>query len=550
MKQLKAFSKHGIIRGLNSTLKSSTFEGRFGRMFRTLAAAKHSPETLSFLAKKMVDSNNGPQTPETKIDDEENTGNKKNKGIAAGYTYLGQFLDHDITFDPASSLQQQNDPDSLVDFRTPRFDLDSLYGRGPSDQPYMYDFDAMDGNIVKMLLGKPLTGNESSLDPKIDTPSQDLPRNNPNGNTRRALTGDSRNDENVIVSQLHGMFLRFHNRVVDYQKDNGLDASFETVQNIVRWHYQWIILHDFLPTILGEDMVNEILPNLTNGKTINEEPPKLKFFNWHKEIFMPIEFSGAAYRFGHSMVRPIYRLNPGKNPKPVDPNDERFLVFPDLVGFGEFASNMAIDWRLFFDFGNNASPLSKEKMQSAYKIDTSLVNPLGNLPKAVADHIPPMPSLAELNLIRGMRLGLPSGQSVAKTMGLKVIPDNELKIGKATFDGLTENKAITDFKELDSIKGNTPLWFYVLAESLKNFTNEANEIIKGKKITDELKNEVNSIPVKLGNVGGRIVGEVFIGLLKADQYSYLNQDPFWTPIPGFMKNGRFGIVELITQAKH
>ena len=145
-----------------------------------------------------------PPTPETynPRDDEENT------GISAGYTYLGQFIDHDITFDPASFLQKGNDPDSLEDFRTPRFDLDNLYGRGPDDQPYLYQSDGK-----KLLQGaRSLTGNGDLL-------SRDLARNQPDAKDvnapKRAIIGDPCNDENVIVSQLQGMFIRFHNRMVD-----------------------------------------------------------------------------------------------------------------------------------------------------------------------------------------------------------------------------------------------------------------------------------------------------------------------------------------------
>ena len=540
----KRIGKHGNLRGLDTVNSSSISEGRFGRMFRTLTPADYSVEDLKILSTAMVDQSTAPQTPEDSNppDDEENIGNTKSKGITAGYTYLGQFLDHDITFDPASSLQKQNDPNSLEDFRTPRFDLDSVYGRGPEDQPYLYAF--MEDGSVKMLLGKKLSGN-------VDANTRDLPRNNPlDGEPKRALTGDPRNDENVIVSQLHGMFLRFHNSVVDFQKSKGLDTSFHAIQKIVRWHYQWVILNDFLPTILGEEMVEKVLPHLKKKTSIFDDKPNLKFYEWKTRPFIPVEFSVAAYRFGHSMIRPIYRLNgiPNPHPDPQTPKEQRFFIFPALVGFGEFPVDLAIDWKLFFDFGNNPNQFSKERIQPAYKIDTSLVNPLGHLPPSVSSHIPPMPSLAELNLTRGLRLGLPSGQSVAKAMGEIVIPDNELKIGKATFDGLTENKSISDLKQSNNLKDNAPLWFYILAEALKNFTDEANQLIKGKKINDDLKNEVNSIPVRLGKVGGRIIVEVFIGLLLGDHYSFLNQDPMWKPIPEFMNDGKFGIVELISQA--
>src|SRR5207237_5511804 len=139
------------------------------------------------LADHMVADAEAEPTPEEKADDEENTGgHPKDPTVSAGYTYFGQFIDHDLTFDPASSLQRQNDPDALVDFRTPRFDLDSVYGRGPSDQPYLYRDDGL-----HMLLGDRLTGNTA------DTKARGLPRSRPEGTEpARALIGDPRNDEN------------------------------------------------------------------------------------------------------------------------------------------------------------------------------------------------------------------------------------------------------------------------------------------------------------------------------------------------------------------
>src|SRR2546427_12195382 len=195
----KLMGRHGEIRGLEAQGRSDQFEGRFGRMFRTLPPAQFDAGVLHDLAAAMTAEFEATPTPETEADNEENT------GISAGYTYLGQFIDHDLTFDPASSLQKQNDPEALVDFRTPRFDLDCLYGRGPADQPYLYRADG-----VHMLLGNALTGADN------DPHARGVPRNQPEpSEPARALIGDPRNDENIIVSQLHAIFLRFHNTVVD-----------------------------------------------------------------------------------------------------------------------------------------------------------------------------------------------------------------------------------------------------------------------------------------------------------------------------------------------
>jgi hypothetical protein len=500
MKQ-QAFTKHGTLRGLDAASKSNTSEGRFGRMFRTLPSAKFDPELLKKLGDMMCADKDANPTPEdaNPRDDEENT------GFSAGYTYLGHFIDHDITFDPASFLQKQNDPDSLEDFRTPRFDLDNVYGRGPDDQPYLYQSDGM-----KLLLSsRQLTGSD------FDKNVLDLARNQPDPKDlnapKRAIIGDPRNDENVIVSQLQGMFIRFHNRMVDFMPG----ASFAEVQQQVRWHYQWVIVHDFLPTILGQQMVDSILP--VSGH------PILNFYHWHKQPYMPVEFSVAAYRFGHSMVRPEYRLNTNL------PN--RFDIFSSdpstsLTGFREFPSPWAIDWRLFFNFGNNPNEFSINRIQPAYKIDTSLVNPLKNLPPSIATQVA---NLAQRNLLRGLSMGLPSGQDVARAMEVPVIPDKLLKVGKANLDGQKANPTLVSINAL--FKDKAPLWYYILAEAQQVFVN-------------------NDTPIRLGPVGGRIVGEVFFGLLIGDSHSYLSQHSQFKPEAAFLNAaGKFGIAELLTQAK-
>ena len=309
-------------RGLLNHPSSPAFEGVFGRIFRTLPKAHFSDKALEDLGAAMVAGDEGDdQTPETKIDDEENP------AIDAGYTYFGQFIDHDLTFDPNSSLQKQNDPEGTIDFRSPRFDLDNLYGRGPDDQPYMY---APDG--VHFVLGAPLTGNDK------DPTAKGLPRNG--SDPMRAIIGDPRNDENVIVSQLQASMLRFHNLIADILTKENPHTTFAHIQQTVRWHYQWVVIHDFLPTIVGQAMVDSILPHLKSGKSIHQDKPKLTIYSWEKDPFIPVEFSVAAYRFGHSMVRPIYRLNQTLPDRQMifasDPNKS-------LNGFRQFPLNWAID---------------------------------------------------------------------------------------------------------------------------------------------------------------------------------------------------------------
>jgi hypothetical protein len=534
----------GGVRGENSVPRSSQFEGRFGRMFRTLPSAEWPRQALLKLGDAMTSEPehlatdpNVPtaafEDPTKRIQDDE-----ENAGIPAGYTYFGQFIDHDITFDPASSLQQQNDPDALVDFRTPRLDLDSVYGRGPGDEPFMYV-----GN--KFRLGRPLFENTKA------SKARDLPRfNDPiNPGPKRALIGDKRNDENVIVAQLHSTVLQFHNKLVDKHPGD----SFERAQQRVRWHYQWVVVNDFLKTICGEEVVEEILPDFGRNKPVWKLKPNLSIYKWRNDPFMPIEFSAAAYRFGHSMVRPIYRLNTQLNggdgavATPVETERGlagRFFIFAGvqkrgLNGFDEFPEQWAIDWSLFFNIAGSLTKVGKERVQPAYKIDTSLVNPLGFLPEFSKPPQPLTPpfsvrqlqsepadpqgdpsNLAKRNLLRGLAMGLPSGQSVALALGLDPIEDKDLRVGKAVLSDLASNPLLTSFdQEHNGFKENAPLWYYVLAEAQVEWAKRATT--KGSKGNEE--------PVRLGTVGGRIVAETIIGLIWGDGHSYLRQAPNWKP---------------------
>ncbi len=489
--------KHSVpIRGLESAGTSPLFQGRFGRMFRSLPAAQfgsdddHELNVLRELGKEMSATFDPPKDGK---DDEES-------GIPALYTYLGQFIDHDITFDPESSLQKQNDPASLTDFRTPAFDLDNVYGRGPDDQPYMYDGPA------KFLLGEPISGGSAH--------ATDLVRSK-NG---RALIGDPRNDENSIVSQLQGLFERFHNRVVTEHAH----LEFHKVQQFVRFHYQYVILNDFLPRVVHSSVIQALQ---TGGKY---DRHKLEFFHWKNDPFMPVEFSVAAYRLGHSMIRPGYRLN-DKVLLPIFPVPSQGLQ-EGLTGFRPMNPHWAIDWGRFIDIDKRTYDGTKadneKRLQFAYRIDTSLVNPLHHLPATVA---PKPSSLAERNLIRGKRLGLPSGQDFARAMGVPKLEDKEILIGKAVSP--LPRKNILSVSEV--FADNCPLWTYILAEAM----------LFQEPVTLPVKESVVINTPRLGPVGGRIVAEVFLGLMFGDANSILNIDPNFKP----MKSG-FALKDLVSYA--
>jgi hypothetical protein len=482
------------IRGLMSTKNSPLFQGRFGRLFRSLPPAQFGRNEAENLAnlKKLGEAMSATFDPPTDGPDPEES------GIPALYTYLGQFIDHDLTFDPASSLQMQDDPDALTDFRTPAFDLDNIYGRGPDDQPYMYD-----GDGKSFLLGKPLTGG----DPK----ATDLPRNS--ATPARALIGDPRNDENTIVSQLQGLFHRFHNRTLSENSTH----PFEHIQKLVRFHYQYVVLNDFLPRIVHSKVIADLK---TNGQY---DRKKLKFFHWKNEPFMPVEFSVACYRLGHSMIRPGYRLNDNDAtllPIFMTPDAAKLGFKDDLQGFRPVDSSRAIDWGRFIDIdtrANDGDTEKKKRLQFAYRIDTSVVNPLSQLPAVVAAN---PSSLAQRNLERGWRLGLPTGQRVAQALEVTPMTDEEIMIGKGVDKQDPADKIFSISTLGDVFKSNCPLWTYILAEAMRN----------QETVTIPLKD--GPVPIttpRLGPVGGRIVAEVFLGLIFGDNHSLLNLDPTWQP---------------------
>ena len=494
------------IRGLMSAKSSPFFQGRFGRLFRSLPGATfgaHEKESIENLTKLATAMSGSFDPPKDGKDDEES-------GIPALYTYLGQFIDHDLTFDPASSLQKQDDPDALTDFRTPAFDLDNVYGRGPDDQPYLYD-----GNNG-FLLGNALTGGDAG--------AFDLARNS--ATPARALIGDPRNDENSIVSQLQGLFLRFHNRTL---KENA-NLPFEEIQKLVRFHYQYVIVNDFLPHIVHSDVLDALK---ANGKY---DKSKLKFFHWKNEPFMPVEFSVAAYRLGHSMIRPGYRLNDAilRPIFPVSPKVQPGLT-EGLTGFRAMVPDWGIDWGRFIDVdsrvydGTDAE--NQRRLQFAYRIDTSVVFPLSVLPPAVAAN---PSSLALRNLERGLRLGLPSGQHVAAAMGVTPLDDDEILIGKGVDKPAKDEKPFPITKLGEVFKKNCPLWTYVLAEAMQH----------QDKVKIPVKGNVTITTPRLGPVGGRIVAEVFLGLLFGDNHSFLSLEPTWHPA----KNPNFALKDFVKYA--
>jgi hypothetical protein len=324
--------------------------------------------------------------------------------VAAGWPFFGQLVAHDITADRSLPVHRA-DPASLRNARNPTIDLEFLYGDGPTGNPYLYDR----ADAAKMLLGTNDAGRPD-----------DVPRNAQGV----ALIGDPRNDSHLFVSQLHVAMLKLHNAAVDWLRAPGAteDGLFDEARRLTRWHYQWVVLHDFLPRLIGVELAAALLA----------EGPR--YFVGDRAQAIPLEFADAAYRYGHSQIRHRYRVNAASDPVPL---------FPDLIGFDPVPARRTVDWSLLFDFPD------LPPAQRAKKIDGRLARSLIELPLAITGDVTEAAyhSLAVRDLQRGQGLGLPSGEAVARVMGEKPLSAEEV--------GWAECGWI----------GEAPLWLYVLKEA-------------------------------------------------------------------------------------
>jgi hypothetical protein len=469
--------------------------------------------------------------------------------IPAGYTYLGQFIAHEVTFDDTNdTLEPGIEPHNK---RTPQVDLDSLYGaaNGPQHECYkkLYQEDGVHFKI----------GDTSFvIPPKKSFPGYDLPRDADNKEKipTRARIADERNDENLAVAQTHVAFLRFHNRVADSLGAEGhADANlFECARREVIRHFQWIIIHDYLPMIVNEDVLKTVLADGFAGRFCLDNP---------KGPTMPLEFSAAAFRIGHTMVRARYDWNkyhraggPFAGPAsvmalftltgfrrvrgPFDPLRDGFsTAFPPLTPTPllTLASDWVIDWRRFYDFSGVegvAAPPGGLNMSS--KLDTNLnfqLDRVQGFPGArmqemhvegvAADELERMQkAIAVRNLLRGFYLGLPTGEEAAEAFGVPALTPEEVSEGP--HKGLLQ--------ELD-LGGQTPLWYYILKEAE----------LKGVNRKGEPGN-------RLGPVGSHIVAETLVGLIRKSKCSIL-LEPEWRPKFGPAaqkgKPEEFGMTDLL-----
>ena len=453
-----------------------------------------------------------------------------NSKIPVIYTYWGQFVDHDLTAntdrnsDASNIAREDLEPRSPADvvaelqnLREPALNLDSVYGDGPFGEPDNLD-EVVPYDGIKLKLGS--VDVDSNIPgvriPPVDDLIRDLPREQGNNDFEKngvAQIGDGRNDENLIVAQLHVAFLRFHNNAVDWVRKNEPDKDteekiFSRARELTRWTYQWIVVYDYLETVTLKNTVDRVLAadNLLRLK--------------ERGTYMPLEFSVAAFRFGHSMVRAAYDFNRnfGKDPNALIQTAPLNFLFsftgkpqaserlrppqnprpPPGPGATQLPFNWIIEWNRMV---NKEDP---DTDRFTRPIDTHIALPLRTLPNEGNDKVteafnPMLKKLAVRNLLRGYLLSLPTGQAVVAELGVTPLTQNELEGDDPKIkDALTNGKFLT----------HTPLWFYILQE--------AHARAGGNT---------------LGEVGSLIVASTIIGQILHDEDSYLNQDG-WTPEKG------------------
>ncbi|HUL85446.1 MAG TPA: heme peroxidase family protein [Actinomycetota bacterium] len=429
--------------------------------------------------------------------------------IPSGYTYLGQFADHDLTFDKTNVMFGQNVPPAqLLEARSPSLDLDSLYGAGPTD-PGSAAFYEADGVHLK-------SGTTAAADGIPAKAGFDLLRGA--GATakakRTAIIPDPRNDENLAVAQTHLAFIRFHNRVVDtLPSSTPVGQRFAKARKIVTNHYQWMLRTDFLPRICQPSVVNDVFAHGRKVFEVGASPTDIPT--------MPIEFSVAAYRLGHSMVREAYSWN-----KIFDDGSgtlELLFTFTglsgDLGGGLRLPSTWIADFRRLYDFseaGRADLVVPAARFNRAMRIDTKLSNPLKRVPGFPAGEN----NLAFRNLTRARMVKLATGQQMAtflKSKGVTLTPLTKAQIRDGGTNGVTLDGLTT--VQRNSLLKDTPLWFYILREA---------ELGQGK----------------LRGVGARIVAETFHRAIEGSSTTSIVRDPTWHPTLG-PNNTTFRMVDLL-----
>jgi hypothetical protein len=445
---------HCLAPARNADAPMRGVSSKYGRLFPEVAAFTSDEEFLIRLGQR-----EGPcDSPDAEAVDDD-------AGVAAGWPLLGQFIAHDITAD-RSLLLQRADAEHIANFRTPRANLECLYGDGPVGSPFLYDRN----DPAKLLIGRN---------------DQDLPADLPRNSQGIAIIGDPRNDVHLFVSQLHLAMLRVHNLLVDRLREDGEPEAelFDAARRATTWHYQWVIVNDFLPTVVGQELTD----------SVQAKGPR--YYEPEGPAYIPLEFADAAYRYGHSQIRPSYRLQA---------DGPRLPLFPDLLGFRPVPASRRVDWSQLFAFTGRPAP------QPSKKIDGRLAHSLIELPTAITGdvEVEAYHSLAVRDLQRGQAYGLPSGEALSRALGIQPLGPDDIGLRDLGW------------------RDETPLWYYLLKEA-----------------------QIRSGGDRLGPLGGRIVAEVMLGIIDRDPESYRAVQPGWRPTLPATRPGSFEMADLLTAAE-
>jgi hypothetical protein len=411
----------------------------------------------------------------------------------SGFTYFGQFIDHDLTMmDPLPvpfwrkiwrrlfDIQTVSVNRDLRNLQTPRLDLSHLYGDGPFDPASARLY-----NGVRLKIG-PRGGSGCSFDVRVDD------------TTKEPIVADGRSGENLMIRQMVAVFSRLHNAAVEQWQSRIHDQRelFEQARKQTAWQFQYLVVADYLRNILDQSVFT---------KVFEEGKPS---FEWTKTFSIPVEFAVAAFRFGHSMVRPKYLFSAAVNP-PLDFCLDKIL--DRAVQPCQLEDEWEIKWGCFFggaEHVDQSTGHSDSVLTHARSIDTLVAKPLHELDKRVIQLFPVSHlklvttdladqfKLPVRTLLRGESMALCSGQMVACRFDVPRLNEDELKTPR---DPDHPHGPILQRAQLLKY---TPLWYYILKES-------------------ELSPWDGN---RLGPVGSHIVAETISAALRYDRTSF-----FWNP---------------------
>lgn len=467
--------------------------GYYSRLF-----AGHRPgypaDVLKELANRLRDWDDNHDNDDDETNEADNRKDRRRMpgSCSSGYAYLGQFITHDLSRDRTPLPDAGNlEPEETRNERTACLDLEPLYGR-PHSAPSVKRL----GN--KLRLGETLPSVEHGL----GSTDNDLPRDA----TGTAEIYDERNDQSLLIAQLHVLLIKFHNRIVDDLCHGNIPSAgpdaclFARARRLVTWHYQWIVRYDYLLKLVAPN----VLQDITMHWPMLYRPAK-------GNASIPVEFAWAAFQYGHSAVQNSYNIN--KHEHRLWLNDlfcltgngrPKLTLCKATTGNVKLPQEYVVNPGRMFGWGPpGISNLSEE-------IDTLIPRAFYDLPVKFEEQLTneeskrnggPGRNLTEITLVRGSGIGIPSGQEACRLSGVEPL----------AADQLAATPQLRNFLYRTGLVESTPLFYYILREAE----------VAGRA-------SVWGRPCKrLGPLGSRIVAEVILGILDADPDSFTHA--VWKP---------------------